>query len=64
MENSSVTMENLPPETLPLVVSEDNLPELTNFDLAEYRANLQSTHLGHTVIYADVMPTTMNIVDR
>ena len=64
------TISQLPPEvtgeTVPLFVGALNqqLVEKLPFDLDLYGHHLSTKVLGQTVIYAEVMPTTMTIVDR
>lgn len=34
-----------------------------HFSMETYRQNLQSQRLGHTLLYADVTPTTMDLLE-
>ena len=50
-------------ETLLSVVTEDQEALHESFNVAVYQDNLSSNILGNTVIYADVVPSTMTLLD-
>lgn len=50
-------------ETLLPVLTENQDSLCQNFNLAVYQENLTSKVLGNTVIYADVVPSTMTLLD-
>ena len=50
-------------ETLLPVVTEDQEALHESFNVAVYQDNLSSNILGNTVIYADVVPSTMTLLD-
>ncbi|XP_053397542.1 biotin--protein ligase-like [Mercenaria mercenaria] len=57
-DDSSPAEENLLP-----VLTEESEPFMKNFNQGEYCGNLKSRILGNTVIYVDVIPTTMTLLD-
>lgn len=60
---SSYTSDvEITPSALPVVTDvESFLSE--NFNLEIYRQNLQTERLGKVVLFAEVTPTTMNLLD-
>lgn len=58
MESGVPVESNLLP-----VITEKTEPVCVNFNQARYFENLGSRVLGNTVIYADVVPTTMTLLD-
>ena len=50
-------------ETLLPVVTENQDSLCQNFNVSVYRGNLTSRVLGNSVIYADVVPSTMTLLD-
>jgi hypothetical protein len=57
-DDSVPAEENLLP-----VLTEESEPFLKNFNKGEYCENLKSRILGNTVMYVDVIPTTMTLLD-
>ncbi|XP_041462136.1 biotin--protein ligase-like isoform X1 [Lytechinus variegatus] len=56
-------IKHVSPSLLPVVIGRKSLPmgSLFNFDV--YRNNLQTRILGNVVLYAEVLPTTMDVFD-
>ena len=50
-------------ETLLPVVTDEQESLCETFNVVSYQENLSSKILGNTVIYADVVPTTMTLLD-
>ena len=49
-------------DTLPLITN--RLPEkLEHFNIDEYNNNLYTKILGQVVLYVDIVPTTMSLLD-
>ena len=60
---SSYTSEiEITPSALP-VVTDVGAFSSENFNLEIYRQNLQTKRLGKVILFAEVTPTTMNLLD-
>ena len=60
---SSYTSEiEITPSALPVVTDVGTFSS-ENFNLEIYRQNLQTKRLGKVILFAEVTPTTMNLLD-
>lgn len=53
----------LPGSPLPLITDSSVLPSWAQFCLESYTQNLKSIRLGHTLLYADVIMSTMDLLE-
>lgn len=53
-----------PQGQVPLVVSSDEPQKFTHFCFSTYCKNLKTELLGHTLLYAEVVTSTMDLLER
>nr|XP_021533719.1 biotin--protein ligase [Neomonachus schauinslandi] len=71
IKSSKLSLKFLPSYTSEIEISPSALPVVTdveafsseNFNLDIYRQNLQTKRLGKVILFAEVTPTTMNLLD-
>ncbi|XP_030850810.1 biotin--protein ligase isoform X2 [Strongylocentrotus purpuratus] len=56
-------IKHVSPSLLPVVIGRKALPMGSLFSFDVYRNNLQTRILGNVVLYAEVLPTTMDVFD-
>ncbi|XP_071492497.1 biotin--protein ligase-like [Diadema antillarum] len=56
-------IKHVSPSLLPVVIGRKNLPLGSLFNFDSYRNNLTTSILGNVVLYAEVLPTTMDVFE-
>ncbi len=51
------------PDVMPILVNHESDTSLYQFNWTEYKQNLKTEVLGQTVIYSDIMTSTMHALD-